>query len=107
MGRQAIEYRYRRATPDDEKWPGTGLILADAAVFRDRSAECTGVGIVLDPDDAFVVHFHDAVHQEKWIPVRQDRADVVDVQHGTAYYRTCAEGHDDGEAGEAGEAERR
>ncbi len=33
MGRQAIEYRYRRATPDDEKWPGTGLILADGVAF--------------------------------------------------------------------------
>jgi hypothetical protein len=33
MGRQAIEFRYRRATPDDEKWSGTGLILPDGEAF--------------------------------------------------------------------------
>jgi hypothetical protein len=47
MGRQAIEYRYRRATPDDEKWPGTGLILADAVVFRNPSEHSGGAGGVI------------------------------------------------------------
>src|SRR5436305_10951675 len=46
------------------------------------------VGHILDPDNSFGLHFHDAVDQEKGGAVGENGADLVDVQngHGTGYY---------------------
>ena len=40
------------------------------------------VGDILDPDDAFGLHLHDAVHQQKRVAMGQNAADIVDVQNG-------------------------